>query len=301
MVIAPGTQSVYVAPVGARLVSTHDPMKVIELAGATLTIGRAADCELQIADDRVSARHCRLSLHGVAWVIQDLRSTNRTFVNGAPLGDQPCPLGRGDIVRLGALDAVLLEVRFVITDAPRIAEPASPQPDDSALRHQLAELQAELRQRSAELVRASAEAARIQAMYKDLQVQRLAQAAASTSAERTSAALASELDGLRGELARERTEHDASRDAVQRLERRTAELEALLAAQERKGRADGNDATLRVRDLESRLRVAESDLAVARDALATASASIRNLQQAHTDAVTRLAAVAPSDADDSSR
>ena len=87
-----------------------------ELTGSAVTIGRGADCELQLADDRISTRHCRISAHGGDWMIEDLKSTNRTFVNGEPLGDLPRRLRHGDMVRLGARDTQLFEARFVIDE-----------------------------------------------------------------------------------------------------------------------------------------------------------------------------------------
>lgn len=45
-------------------------------------IGRAPDCDLVIAHPQVSARHCRLIRTGTGWVLEDLGSTNGTFVNG---------------------------------------------------------------------------------------------------------------------------------------------------------------------------------------------------------------------------
>jgi pSer/pThr/pTyr-binding forkhead associated (FHA) protein len=58
------------------------------LAGTTLpledspiTIGRGDDATLVISDDYVSTRHARLSPRDGAWVIEDLGSTNGTFLD----------------------------------------------------------------------------------------------------------------------------------------------------------------------------------------------------------------------------
>jgi pSer/pThr/pTyr-binding forkhead associated (FHA) protein len=265
--------------VGARLISTRDTTRVVELAGRTLTIGRGAECEVQIADERVSTRHCCLSGHDGVWAIQDLKSTNRTFVNGELVGEQPRRLRHGDLVRLGAQDAVLFEARLVIDE--RAPAPPPARADDEPLRRQVAELQAELLERNAEIVRVSA-------MYKALQIQRSTQGAASTAAERVHASMASEIDALHGELERERTERTASRDAAERLQQRVTVLEGELAAQARKLRSELNDGNLRCKELESKLRIATSDLAVAREHLATANDNIRTLTQACEDAQARV-------------
>jgi len=278
--------------VGARLISTRDASKVIELAGRTMTLGRGAECEIQIADDRISTRHCCLTGHDGAWAIQDLKSTNRTFVNGELVGEQPRRLSHGDLVRLGAQDALLFEARFVTDE--RDAAPRKAHADDEPLRRKTAELQAALLERNAEIVRLSA-------MYKDLQIQRSAQAGASTAADRVNALMAGEMDALREELERERIEHAASRDAADRVQQRATLLESQLAAQERKFRSELNDGNLRCKELESKLRMAMSDLAVAKESLAMANDNIRSLNQAYQDAQARLEVAAALNRDSPAR
>jgi len=258
--------------VGARLISTRDASKVIELAGAVVTIGRAAECEYQIADDRVSGRHCRLVGHHGRWGIVDLRSTNRTFVNGELVGETQRWLAHGDIVRLGAADAVLFEARYV--EARIVIEehapPRRPAVDEAALQQRIAELQATLLERNAEIVR-------VNAACRELQSLRATQLSATAAAERVTNLSSGEVSGLRAELAelREelataRREHAIDREAEQRARRRVTELEAQLATQERKARSDAQDSARHAKDLESKLRMALSDLALAREALAAA-------------------------------
>jgi pSer/pThr/pTyr-binding forkhead associated (FHA) protein len=48
-------------------------------------IGRSGDCDVVVADPKVSNRHCEMALiHGQV-LIYDLDSTNRTYVNGVPI------------------------------------------------------------------------------------------------------------------------------------------------------------------------------------------------------------------------
>ncbi len=49
--------------------------------GATVTIGRALDADVCLADPQVSWQHARLSWQGEHLIIEDLGSTNGTFVN----------------------------------------------------------------------------------------------------------------------------------------------------------------------------------------------------------------------------
>jgi len=72
-----------------------------DLAGKTVTIGRHSSNDISIADTGVSRDHARLQLADAAYTIEDLGSTNGTFVNGV-LITGPHPLADGDIVDLGS-------------------------------------------------------------------------------------------------------------------------------------------------------------------------------------------------------
>lgn len=73
----------------------------IPLGTEPLMIGRASDAGLQIRDDYTSTHHARLLLWGSDWVIQDLDSTNGTFVDGARI-DSPTQVPVGTPVKVGA-------------------------------------------------------------------------------------------------------------------------------------------------------------------------------------------------------
>lgn len=72
-----------------------------ELTGAHLIIGRGTDADLQVDLDAVSRRHARLQLEGGRWSVADLNSTNGTYLNDAPVPEQPRPLQDGDELRIG--------------------------------------------------------------------------------------------------------------------------------------------------------------------------------------------------------
>jgi hypothetical protein len=67
-----------------RLVITSGSKEGIELEleGDQLTIGRSSDSGLVIRDDYTSTHHARLMLWDGRWMVQDLDSTNGTFLNG---------------------------------------------------------------------------------------------------------------------------------------------------------------------------------------------------------------------------
>ena len=66
----------------------------ITLGEAPITIGRAEDSTLVITDDFASARHARLVPRDGQWFVEDLGSTNGTYLDrGKVSGPTPVPLG----------------------------------------------------------------------------------------------------------------------------------------------------------------------------------------------------------------
>src|SRR3954465_14934993 len=66
----------------------------VPLAGVPISIGRADDSTLVLTDDYVSTRHARLVPRGEQWVVEDLGSTNGTYLGRQRVTDAvPVPLG----------------------------------------------------------------------------------------------------------------------------------------------------------------------------------------------------------------
>jgi hypothetical protein len=63
-------------------------------------LGRADDADIVLGDSFASGRHARLDPQGEVVVIEDLGSTNGTYLNGEPLSG-PQPLHPGDRIRIG--------------------------------------------------------------------------------------------------------------------------------------------------------------------------------------------------------
>ena len=63
------------------------------------TLGRG-DVEIRLEDPFASTRHARIERQGSVTVIEDLGSTNGTYLNEAPL-QGPQPLHHGDRIRIG--------------------------------------------------------------------------------------------------------------------------------------------------------------------------------------------------------
>ena len=70
--------------IAKRLVITSGAKEGLELdlPGELLTIGRSGESGLVIRDDYTSTHHARLLLWNEGWVIQDLDSTNGTYLAG---------------------------------------------------------------------------------------------------------------------------------------------------------------------------------------------------------------------------
>lgn len=72
-----------------------------------LRIGRDASCEITLDDTYASQEHARLSTRDGTWYVEDLGSTNGTYLNDRRL-NAPVPVHAGDVVRVGK---TVLELR----------------------------------------------------------------------------------------------------------------------------------------------------------------------------------------------
>jgi pSer/pThr/pTyr-binding forkhead associated (FHA) protein len=69
-------------------------------AGAPITIGRANDATIVVSDDYASSRHARLFAQDGQWIVEDLGSTNGTYL-GRNKVNQPTPVPPGVPIRIG--------------------------------------------------------------------------------------------------------------------------------------------------------------------------------------------------------
>jgi predicted component of type VI protein secretion system len=84
------------------------PGATFALEGDQLTIGRDSSNEITINDAEVSRRHARLTFQGGKFVLEDLGSTNGTFVNGQRLAG-PRVLKAGEVVSFGEQIVLVFE------------------------------------------------------------------------------------------------------------------------------------------------------------------------------------------------
>jgi len=87
---------------GTKLVVTEGPLAGTEvpLDGAQVTIGRAPDSTIVIDDDYASSRHARVYSSEGTWVVEDLGSTNGTWIERTRI-TTPTVLPVGAPLRVG--------------------------------------------------------------------------------------------------------------------------------------------------------------------------------------------------------
>jgi len=78
--------------------------RVIELMNGENVVGRSIDCTVRLDSTDVSRRHARIMINDDTATIEDLGSTNGTFVNGARV-TSPVPLTDGVTVGFGSITA----------------------------------------------------------------------------------------------------------------------------------------------------------------------------------------------------
>ena len=79
----------------------------IDVAGPII-VGRSPGADIVVGAGYVSGRHARFQMMGQNLFVEDLDSTNGTFVNGAPVLE-PTALRNNDVVNIGD---VAIRVRF---------------------------------------------------------------------------------------------------------------------------------------------------------------------------------------------
>ncbi|MGQ0624647.1 MAG: FHA domain-containing protein FhaB/FipA [Sporichthyaceae bacterium] len=80
----------------SKVVVTHGELSgtIIALTEAQVTVGRASDSTLVLEDDYASNRHARLYQSNGEWLVEDLGSTNGTYLDRERvLGPTPAQLG----------------------------------------------------------------------------------------------------------------------------------------------------------------------------------------------------------------
>jgi hypothetical protein len=87
-----------------------------------ITIGREAGNDIVLESPQISRYHTRLTLQGGVYVVEDMGSTNGTFLNGQRVL-RPTPVTSGDLIGVG--ESILLKMQGVAGET--IVERGQPQ------------------------------------------------------------------------------------------------------------------------------------------------------------------------------
>jgi pSer/pThr/pTyr-binding forkhead associated (FHA) protein len=95
--------------VGLLIRDKADQSVITVLRHGNITLGRAPDNDLRFDNPTISAHHARIYTYLTASYIEDLNSTNGTFVDGKRI--QKHVLKPGNVIKLGTCEFVLEKPR----------------------------------------------------------------------------------------------------------------------------------------------------------------------------------------------
>ncbi len=87
----------------------HNPFR-IPLNKTEISVGRDADCRIHLPLSNVSRKHARIFCNGEDYVIDDLDSTNGTYVNNVRISS--CVLRNNDLVRIGEAKILFVQQKI---------------------------------------------------------------------------------------------------------------------------------------------------------------------------------------------
>jgi pSer/pThr/pTyr-binding forkhead associated (FHA) protein len=74
----------------------------LEIPGPLCVLGRSSSANIVLEEESVSKKHARLTYAEDGFRIEDLGSSNGTFINGKRV-HEVAPIAPGDLLRLGAV------------------------------------------------------------------------------------------------------------------------------------------------------------------------------------------------------
>ena len=90
-----------------EIIGSGGKSKVIELGHRELTIGRSPECPIQLRRTMVSRRHAQVTFRNEEYHLEDLGSTNGTYVNGIKI--VKCVLRNNDQIDIGGVKILFTE------------------------------------------------------------------------------------------------------------------------------------------------------------------------------------------------
>lgn len=97
----------------------------VDLTPDRVVVGRSRSCEVRLQEDSVSRLHAAFVWRDAALFLEDLGSSNGTYVNGRRI-QTPCRVQPGDVVRFGALKGTIRACEDDVADAERSEENSRP-------------------------------------------------------------------------------------------------------------------------------------------------------------------------------
>ncbi len=82
-----------------QIVKGNRPGQILELRGERMVLGRHPSCEIVLENAAVSRQHAQITNRHGHFFLEDLRSRNRTYLNGTPI-DERTPLSDADEVKI---------------------------------------------------------------------------------------------------------------------------------------------------------------------------------------------------------
>ncbi len=101
-------------PVLTLTIAEDDEPQVFQFSGSEIIVGRDPVSDCHLMDKTISARHTRLVYHHNQWWVEDLHSTNGTFLNQEPVTES-IVITSGDQLRCGQ---VILDVSIENSEIP---------------------------------------------------------------------------------------------------------------------------------------------------------------------------------------
>ena len=104
----------------------------VEIPKSEVFLGKHSDCDVVLASPKVSRRHARLVEENGGLLVEDLKSTNGTYLGGAPVSGLQ-PIRAGDVIQIGDFEVrvEIAEVKKAMAAVPA-AEPAKDKRSDSS-------------------------------------------------------------------------------------------------------------------------------------------------------------------------
>jgi chromosome segregation ATPase len=207
-------------------------------------LGRGADCAVRTDDAMVSRKNCKLSFAGGKYFVEDLGSSNGTFVNERRIQKQQ--LNHGDVVRCGTL-----QVRYVeVAARPRtVGIEAQQQPSVQVSQEPSAELKAQI-----DALTAEKDAA--QKAQKDQTSELDTLRARMEGAENELKLLRAQAVGAREDLAKVKRDHAQDKEELHAINRAAEELRT----EGKKFKADYETAKERVDELTEEMAARDRQL-----------------------------------------